>query len=185
MFRRSMPVATHPAHNSFFRIDRPIPPNVAQTRTCTSYRRPRREIECGGRTAGAHRSKGTGARGPSGHPSASKSSRSDLIESCSGMQQGRPWVPRKGQIASVMVLHGRLCPRRRPRNEDTAAASGLTHLTAATTHYSMTSSARPSSATGTSTPSALAVLRLITSSTLVTCCTGRSAGFSPFRIRPA
>src|SRR4051794_4916585 len=64
------------------------------------------------------------------------------------------------------------------------AASGRTHFTAATTRYSMTSSARPSSATGTSTPSALAVLRLITSSTLVTCCTGRSAGFSPFRIRP-
>ena len=72
----------------------------------------------------------------------------------------------------------------RPRDEDTAAASGRTRLTAATTRYSMTSSARPSSATGTSTPSALAVLRLITSSTLVTCCTGRSAGFSPFRIRP-
>jgi hypothetical protein len=33
-------------------------------------------------------------------------------------------------------------------------------------------------------PSALAVLRLMNSSTLVTCWTGRSAGFSPLRIRP-
>jgi len=34
------------------------------------------------------------------------------------------------------------------------------------------------------TPSAVAVLRLIISSTFVACCTGRSAGFSPLRIRP-
>ena len=34
-----------------------------------------------------------------------------------------------------------------------------------------------------SMPSALAVLRLITSSYLVGACTGRSAGFSPLRIR--
>ena len=36
---------------------------------------------------------------------------------------------------------------------------------------------------GTVRPSALAVLRLITSSYLVGACTGRSAGFSPFRMR--
>ena len=34
-------------------------------------------------------------------------------------------------------------------------------------------------------PSAFAVLRLITSSTLVLCWTGRSAGFAPLRIRGA
>src|SRR5260221_7565641 len=33
-------------------------------------------------------------------------------------------------------------------------------------------------------PSALAVLRLMTSSTFVTCCTGRPAGLSPLRMRP-
>src|SRR5262245_61830069 len=49
--------------------------------------------------------------------------------------------------------------------------------------HSMTSSARASRVGGTSRPRALAVLRLITSSYLVGCCTGRSAGFSPFRIR--
>ena len=36
---------------------------------------------------------------------------------------------------------------------------------------------------GTSRPSAFAVLRLITSSYLVGACTGRSAGFSPLRMR--
>src|SRR5262245_3050342 len=49
--------------------------------------------------------------------------------------------------------------------------------------YSITSSARASSVGGTSRPSALAVLRLITSSYLVGACTGRSPGFSPLRIR--
>jgi hypothetical protein len=49
--------------------------------------------------------------------------------------------------------------------------------------YSITSSARPSSVGGTSSSSAFAVLRLTTRSYLVGACTGRSAGFSPFRIR--
>jgi len=49
--------------------------------------------------------------------------------------------------------------------------------------YSITSSARASSAGGTVRPRLLAVLRLITSSYLVGACTGRSAGFSPLRIR--
>jgi hypothetical protein len=49
--------------------------------------------------------------------------------------------------------------------------------------YSITSSARASSVGGTSRPRAFAVLRLITSSYLVGACTGRSAGFSPLRMR--
>src|SRR4051812_458803 len=49
--------------------------------------------------------------------------------------------------------------------------------------HSITSSARASSVDGTSMPSVLAVLRLITSSYLVGACTGRSAGFSPLRMR--
>ena len=51
--------------------------------------------------------------------------------------------------------------------------------------YSITSSARASNVDGISKPSALAVLRLITSSYLVGACTGRSAGFSPFRMDQA
>src|SRR5262252_2171052 len=50
-------------------------------------------------------------------------------------------------------------------------------------NHSMTSSARASKLSGTVRPSALAVLRLITSSYLVGACTGRSAGFSPLRMR--
>src|SRR5258707_11971820 len=49
--------------------------------------------------------------------------------------------------------------------------------------HSITSSARASSVSGTVRPSALAVLRLITNSYLVGACTGRSAGFSPLRMR--
>src|SRR4051794_35499193 len=48
--------------------------------------------------------------------------------------------------------------------------------------HSITSSARSSSVGGTIRPSALAVLRLIRSSNLVGCSTGRSAGFAPLRI---
>jgi hypothetical protein len=47
----------------------------------------------------------------------------------------------------------------------------------------MTSSARASSVDGISRPSALSVFRLITSSYLVRYYTGRSAGFSPLRMR--
>ena len=49
--------------------------------------------------------------------------------------------------------------------------------------YSITSSARASIDGGIARPSAFAVLRLITSSYLVGACTGRSAGFSPLRMR--
>ena len=48
--------------------------------------------------------------------------------------------------------------------------------------HSMISSARASSDCGIESPSALAVLRLMTSSNLVGCSMGRSAGFAPFRI---
>src|SRR6476469_8791014 len=49
--------------------------------------------------------------------------------------------------------------------------------------HSITSSAVASSDGGTSRPSAFAVLRLMTSSYLVGACTGRSAAFSPLKIR--
>src|SRR5262245_1146291 len=48
--------------------------------------------------------------------------------------------------------------------------------------YSITSSARASSDGGIVNPSALATLTLMTSSNLVDCSTGRSAGLDPFRI---
>ena len=49
--------------------------------------------------------------------------------------------------------------------------------------HSITSSALASTAGGNVKLIALAVLRLITSSYLVGACTGRSAGFSPLRMR--
>jgi hypothetical protein len=51
------------------------------------------------------------------------------------------------------------------------------------TSYSITSSARPRSGNGIEIPSALAVWALMTSSNFVACRTGRSAGFSPLRMR--
>src|SRR4030095_8737927 len=53
----------------------------------------------------------------------------------------------------------------------------------ASSYHSMTSSARASKVSGTVRPSALAVLRLITSSNLVGTWTGSSAGLSPLRMR--
>jgi hypothetical protein len=55
----------------------------------------------------------------------------------------------------------------------------LDHLVLATT-----SSAAADMPSGTSRPSAFAVFKLITNSNLLDCMTGRSAGFSPLRIRP-
>src|SRR5262249_43305846 len=49
--------------------------------------------------------------------------------------------------------------------------------------HSITSSAMASTPGGMVTPSASAVCRLMTSSNLVACRIGRSAGFSPLRIR--
>src|SRR5262249_61751707 len=60
-----------------------------------------------------------------------------------------------------------------------------TERSAAKALYSITSSARASRGGGTSRPRALAVGKLMTSSNLVGCITGRSAGFSPLRMRPA
>ena len=51
--------------------------------------------------------------------------------------------------------------------------------------YSITSSAATSSLSGTVSPRALTVFRLITSSNLVGSVIGKSAGFSPLRMRPA
>ena len=49
--------------------------------------------------------------------------------------------------------------------------------------YSITSSAWASNVGGTVMPRALAVLRLMINSNFVGACTGRSPGFTPFRMR--
>jgi hypothetical protein len=60
----------------------------------------------------------------------------------------------------------------------------LTHAPNQALPYSITSSARASRVGGTMRPSVLAVLRLITSSNFAGWMTGRSAAFSPLRMRP-
>ena len=73
--------------------------------------------------------------------------------------------------------------RRRVRTYTQSAMSALPPIEDNLLHaYSMTSSARASSVGGTSRPSALAVVRLMTRSNLVGCSTGMSAGFAPRKI---
>src|SRR5262245_53810456 len=72
----------------------------------------------------------------------------------------------------------------RPRSDRPCRQAAEQRDELAPNHHSITSSARASSVGGTSRPSALAVLRLMISSTLVTCWTGKSTDFSPLRIRP-
>src|SRR5450759_386749 len=72
-----------------------------------------------------------------------------------------------------------LVPSVRPRT----ANAGLMHRSKQQP-YSITSSAMASTDPGTARPRVFAVLRFITSSSLVGRTTGRSAGFSPLRMRP-
>src|SRR3954447_6807873 len=67
--------------------------------------------------------------------------------------------------------------RKRPGRRAAKQADELAPL------HSITSSARASSTDGMVRPSAFAVLRLIASSYLLGACTGKSAGFSPLRMR--
>src|SRR5262249_47705842 len=93
-------------------------------------------------------------------------------------------IRRRGrrQIANTHGLH-RLLRLRRQRPRRRRAAEQRDELAALhRCNHSITSSARASSVGGTSRPSALAVLRLITRSYLVGCSTGMSLGFAPRRI---
>src|SRR5262249_21316567 len=88
--------------------------------------------------------------------------------------------PRRPAVEKPDDWHCRLLRARRERPCCRRAAEQSDEFAA---DQSMTSSARASSVGGTSRPSALAVVRLMTSSYLVGACTGRSAGFSPLRMR--
>src|SRR5262249_15566724 len=88
---------------------------------------------------------------------------------------GRPGVE-EGDHRHCRLL--RACRQRPGRG---AAAEQRDELAPAS--HSITSSARASTVVGMSRPSAFAVFRLTTSSYLVGACTGRSAGFSPLRMR--
>src|SRR5262249_45309194 len=88
-----------------------------------------------------------------------------------------------GALAEAIVRRRhRLLRARRERPRGRPPAEQRDEFAAS--HHSITSAAMASSPGGKLRPNALAVLRLITSSNLVDCMTGRSAGFSPLRIRP-
>ena len=105
----------------------------------------------------------------------------ELFQKCS--EAGMPFriaLGTHGQHADPLCTFGLL--RARSERPGRCAAEQRDELAAS--HHSITSSARASRVGGTSRPSAFAVVRLTTSSNLVGCMTGRSAGFPPLRIRP-
>jgi hypothetical protein len=75
------------------------------------------------------------------------------------------------------------CPLCLNQRTDAMCANQRHSHRSKTARYSIISSARASTDAGTVRLSALAVLRLMTSSYFVGACTGMSAGFSPLRIR--
>ncbi len=81
--------------------------------------------------------------------------------------------------ANAPHFPGALTPRARRRTEQHACCDADEH---ASIDHRITSSARSSSACGIVMPSALAVFRLITSSNLDACSTGRSRGWAPRKI---
>src|SRR6516165_11256291 len=91
------------------------------------------------------------------------------------------WSLSRLHAGKAEAQHLGLLRPRRERPRDGRAADKRDELAAP---HSITSSARASSVGGTSRPSAIAVARLITRSNFVDCTTGRSAGFSPLRMRP-
>jgi hypothetical protein len=129
-------------------------------------------------------------------PGRSRSSMSSTIRS----------VVRRAELARVIgdraVLEARhVLPigglsRRRQRQPDRRREPGCSDGTRSPTRpvltrsgsgrsYSITLSAIANSVSGNVICSALAVTRLRTNSSFAVCCTGRSAGFSPFKTRPA
>ena len=78
-------------------------------------------------------------------------------------------------------------PRLYPQNDREVPGADLSrcsNIRCRNLDYSITSSAMLSNVGGTVMPSILAVWALMTSSNLVDCTTGRSAGFAPLRMRP-
>ena len=99
-----------------------------------------------------------------------------------GVDGRNPWARRCREVARAFVvdLGGK---------ENASAAQLVLARRAAEEHgdelaprHSITSSARSRTASGILSPSALAVVRLMTKSNLVGCSTGMSAGFAPRRI---
>src|SRR5262249_3688113 len=86
------------------------------------------------------------------------------------------------QVADTRYFGRLLLRSRRERPRRGRAAEQRDELAAL---HSITSSAATSILSGTVMPSAFAVLRLMANSNFTVCWTGKSAGFSPLRMRPA
>src|SRR5262245_10438116 len=110
----------------------------------------------------------------------------DPTERLESLAKRNDTSPHFGIILSVWMqecdaTHPLALRARRQRPRRRRAAEQRDELAAL---HSITSSANNCIALGTVRPSALAVLRLITSSNLVGCTTGNSAGLAPLRMRP-
>src|SRR6516162_9900059 len=94
------------------------------------------------------------------------------------------WIVGSGAHENANAPHplGRRLRARRERPGHRRAPEQRDELAAP--HHSITSSALASRAGGTARPSIRAVEALMTSSNLVDCTTGKSAGFEPLRMRP-
>jgi len=124
-----------------------------------------------------------------------------MLQSEAGYINARPHLPDRGK---PLATHGRTIHSGQTRTSadvcDTTASPPEADMTGSPSDvaevphpdsctaansacYSITSSARASSVGGISMPSDLAVFRLIVNSNLVGCSMGRSAGFSPLRMR--
>jgi hypothetical protein len=103
----------------------------------------------------------------------------DISASLSGCRPESDRSQRRSIFADVRFGALRTQVGRRERSE---MCQFRTHAPQQAIPYSITSSARASNVEGTSKPSAIAVIRLTTSSNLIGCSTGRSAGFVPRRI---
>ena len=107
----------------------------------------------------------------------------------SALGQKQTFASQNDKSALPPIATARADPRKRgmsafpPKSDMRGALAYVRFGPIADLAYSITSSARESNCGGTVRPSALAVLRLITSSNLVGACTGKSPGFSPLRIR--
>jgi hypothetical protein len=86
------------------------------------------------------------------------------------------------QPRKILISGGKRLLQQNLPAADSCTAANDVHILV---FYSITSSAATSSLSGTVRPSILAVWALMTSSNLLDCTTGRSAGLAPLRMRPA
>src|SRR5262249_37824346 len=106
-----------------------------------------------------------------------------------GEAHGFPTRPSGGTfgLADIAIWAGAFRPIARRYGSLDASAHGALRSSKVTNRhfYSITSSATVSRRSGTRTPRGFAVLRLSTSTNLLACSIGRTAGFSPPRILAA